>query len=244
MRKALIVIYSNEVRIELEKLLKRDYTVIACSDSLAALDVLQTCEPDVLVLDLELPVLDGLSLLSTAGSNIPKCTIALTTSPSNYVVHSAIELGAAFVALKPFSIQSIAQHIYRLCHNQSLVESRRYDPQAIVSRYLIELGIPQELDGFKQLKAGIPLFAQDPSQKMLTELFPKIAELTGYNSPSQIERSIRSAIQAGFRRGNRKTWLKYYPLQPDGMFKAPTAKQFIACLAEKLLENWPQRRPA
>lgn len=244
MRNALIVIHSEDVRIELEKMLKKNCQVIACSDSLIALDILKTSKPDVFVLDLELPVLDGLGLLTAAGSDVPKCTIALTSSPSNYVVQTAIELGAAFVALKPCSIQSITQHINRLCQNQSLLESQRYDPQAITAKYLIELGIPQELDGFNQLKTGIPLFAQDPSQKMLTELFPKIAELTGYNSPSQIERSIRSAIRAGLRRGNRKVWLKHYPLQPDGTFKAPTAKQFIACLAERLLENWPKKRPA
>lgn len=238
MKQALLVIPSEDMLIQLEELLQNNYQTVSCRDSFTALDILENSKPDILVLDLELPGLDGLSLLEQAGNNVPESVIALSTSPSSFIFQLAHDLGVSHVLLKPCSIRGILTSFNHLVEEKSSKKRNKTDPQSTASRYLIELNIPPNLDGFKQLKAGIPLYAQDSTQRITKELYPKIAALFGCSNPDQVERSIRSAIHYGWSRRDPKKWAKYFPPDADGNMKCPTTKEFIACLAEKLLENW------
>ena len=244
MKQVLLVIPSEDLRIGLEELLQRKFHVTSCTNGVTALQILKTQHTDILVLDLELADLDGLCFLAAAGCDLPKHVLALSTVSTNYIHQTAHDLGVDLLLLKPCSIRSILQHVHGLSRMEYSKTEIEHDPQTITSRYLTELGIPQNLAGFKQLKVGIPLYAQDSDQKETKELFPNISKLIGQYTPTQIERSIRVAIQAGTKRGDPKVWRKYFPVDDNGTIKPPTSKQFIACLAEKLLEEWYYKRPA
>lgn len=238
MKQALIVIPSEDMRVSLEEALQESYKTTSCADSFTALDILDNSKPDILVLDLELPGIDGLSILEHLGDNIPTVTVVMGTSLSSYVYQYVHDLGISNVVLKPCSIRAIMTRVNRLVVQSASKKRNKTDPQATASRYLIELNIPPNLDGFKQLKAGIPLYAQDSTQRITKELYPKIAALFGCSNPNQVERSIRSAIHYGWARRDPKVWAKYFPPDANGNIKCPTTKEFIACLAEKLLETW------
>lgn len=58
----LVVDDDPEVRRILRRLFERDYEVVEAEDGLAAWEILPVCRPAVLVTDIQMPRLDGLSL--------------------------------------------------------------------------------------------------------------------------------------------------------------------------------------
>lgn len=101
-------------------------------------------------------------------------------------------------------------------------------PEAECKRILFELGFPAHLAGYKQLRCGIPKFAQDDQQCLIGELYPYIAQMLNYSDERAVERSIGRAIRYTWKNGNREAWEKYFP----GCKEMPANKRFIATIAE------------
>lgn len=78
-------------------------TVIAsCSNALEAKAVMQAQRVDILFLDINMPILDGISFLKTVQQYKPQ--VIFTTAYKEYAV-DAFDLSAADYLLKPFSLQ-------------------------------------------------------------------------------------------------------------------------------------------
>ena len=95
---------------------------------------------------------------------------------------------------------------------------------------LRELNIPMHLSGYRCLCVAISVFMQDISQSMCNELYPTVAKELGYMDWRAVEFAIRRTIIAAWRHCDPKIWEKYFP----GITKAPTNKQFIATLAQRI----------
>ena len=82
--------------------LEDDFVVLArCADGEEALRVVREHRPDVLVLDLHMPVKDGLAVLRELhGERLPARVVILTASLGTHDVLEAIRLGARGVVLK------------------------------------------------------------------------------------------------------------------------------------------------
>ena len=77
--------------------------------------LLSTCDPDILLLDLKMPVLDGLAALQRlAGQKLKTRVIVLTASEDRDEHTQATELGAAAVVLKRDSTDSLTETIRRV----------------------------------------------------------------------------------------------------------------------------------
>lgn len=57
---------------------------------------------------------------------------------------------------------------------------------------------------------------------------------------AQVERSVRSAIQAAWDNRDEQVWRLYFQAGSDGLIQRPTNAAFITCLADRLGIN---RRP-
>ena len=87
----------------LEQLLRvePDFEVLeTCSTAAAGWDAVKAHEPDVLVLDLNLPDADGLSLLRRLDPNQPPAVVVLTAMQDENVLLDAARLGARGIVLK------------------------------------------------------------------------------------------------------------------------------------------------
>ena len=95
-------------------LTERGYLVKAVGDGLKALAEISTHRPDVVVLDVVLPELDGLRLLKALKGrdetrNIPVLVVTAVSQPSKMI--DAINAGARFYVVKPFDMESVANKI-------------------------------------------------------------------------------------------------------------------------------------
>ena len=87
------------------------YDVRTVGDGLAALDEIERREPDLIVLDIMLPRLDGLEVTRRvrAGSDTP--IIMLTARKSEVDRVAGLEMGADDYVVKPFSAQELVSRV-------------------------------------------------------------------------------------------------------------------------------------
>src|SRR3954465_4594020 len=88
------------------------------------LEMLENVNPDVLVLDIIMPHLDGLAVLGKLREMGKKPTpnvIMLTAFGQEDVTKKAVELGASYFILKPFDIDHLASHIRQVSGQSSSV---------------------------------------------------------------------------------------------------------------------------
>lgn len=98
------------------KLTARGYVVITANDGSAGLERARADHPDLIVLDMMMPIMDGRQVLraiqaDTDLSTIP--VIMLTSRREESDVVGAIERGAADYQLKPFSPDELIARIGR-----------------------------------------------------------------------------------------------------------------------------------
>lgn len=236
MKHILIVDASDTFRSVLTYQLCKEYRVTACADGETALRLLTEHHPDILVLELGLPGKDGLDVLRDAGFFAPRIILATTLFYNPYVQQAAKDLGVGYIMRKPCRTDAIAARIADMVRRAALPQPPDRDPQSIVADHLLRLGFAPGLDGYQQLRIGIPLFAQDPAQRLGKELYPAIAELFGIRDGQAVERSIRAAITKAWETGNRDIWAEYFHLDSGSKKECPVNKDFIARMA-KILEE-------
>lgn len=91
-------------------------TTMARTGSLA-LQALQSCRPSVLVLDRDLPELNGfqvLEMLYPRGEKPPFPVLLLARAPSGEDIQRALRLGVRDVLTKPFSGADVVERVARL----------------------------------------------------------------------------------------------------------------------------------
>lgn len=91
-------------------------SVIEAADGLAALEMIRTCDPDVMLLDWDMPVLDGMEVMRIVRSpgvfprpNIP--IIMLTTRGQRSQVAKALRAGAHEYLVKPTSPKALRDRL-------------------------------------------------------------------------------------------------------------------------------------
>lgn len=97
-----------------------------------------------------------------------------------------------------------------------------------ISPILHELGIPIHRVGYKQLSLAIQLYAQNDSQSLTKELYPRVARTLGYAEWHPVEHSIRLVLLQAWDNRMPYTWERYFPCSR----KCPSNKQFIATIVD------------
>ena len=230
MRKLLIADYNEEFRTALTAALQEQYHVLCCKSGTEALTMLYQEHPDILVLDLMLPELDGLTLLERISAN-GICPMVLAATPifSDYVLNCAQRLGIEYLVRKPCSIEAIASRIRDLSRRLNVPEPKP-DPVSYVSTLLLALGISTKHNGFSYLREAILRMAQNPAQSVTKMLYPEVAHTCGC-SKENVERSIRTALDRAWEKQDPEVWQRYFP----NARQRPSNAVFISRLAEALL---------
>lgn len=234
MQKLLIAEDSPEFSSALAALLQNSYQIQVCHNGPDALAQLRSFLPDVLVLDMMLPGLDGISILSTAVSEgICPMTLLVSRFYSDYAVTAATQLGVGYLLRKPCDLHATATHIRNLTQRIHTPIADFPYPKSQVSALLLTLGIPTKLRGYQYLLEAILLTAGNPGLSITKELYPSVSSIFN-NDSSHIERSVRSAIEKGWLRRDDRIWSVYFSPGPDGVIPKPTNAEFISRLANSL----------
>lgn len=109
----LLIADSNpEFRHALAQALKRCYCVHCCGTGTEALRLLRALRPEILVLDLTIPEVDGLTLLQMAVSEgLRPRVLAITPLVSNYILESADEPGVGYMMRQPCDARLVVRQV-------------------------------------------------------------------------------------------------------------------------------------
>lgn len=217
------------------------------------LQVVEETNPDVLILDIIMPHLDGLAVLERLRDwnkgKLPN-VIMLTAFGQEDVTKKAVELGASYFILKPFDMENLANHIRQVSGKTSMVSrkissntpSYRSQPEqkprnldASITSIIHEIGVPAHIKGYLYLREAISMVYNDIELlgSITKVLYPDIAKK--YNTTaSRVERAIRHAIEVAWSRGNIDSISSLFGYTVSMTKAKPTNSEFIAMVADKL----------
>ncbi len=226
---------SEEFREALAQALQDDFCVKTVDEGNQALQMLESFRPDILVLDLLLPGMDGISLMyRRQGSLSMPAVLATTRFVSPYVVAAAQKLSVHYLMVHPCDLRGTEERIrdlYRSLQPKYVVAP---DSRSVVSNMLLMLNMPTKLRGYQQAREAILLMSKDPTQPVTKEIYPAVAVACDATA-QQVERSIRSAIRAAWDRRDERIWRRFFPCASDGTVIRPTNLEFIQRMADVLL---------
>ncbi|MCL2766501.1 MAG: sporulation transcription factor Spo0A [Peptococcaceae bacterium] len=213
-------------------------------DGMQAIKLIDELKPDVVLLDILMPVLDGIGVLEWFADVAEKPKFIVYTGFSQEdVIYRAIELGVSYIILKPFDHNLLMERIKEFSTpDQFTAVSRKsrtgYDLSNEVSSIMHEIGIPVHIKGYNYLREAIIKACEDRNLlgALTKELYPKIAAQFDTSS-SKVERSIRNAIKLACTRGNYEMIKKIFQYSLIGEEGKPTNGQFISTIADKIISE-------
>lgn len=224
--KILLADPSEVWRDALESQLKDHYEVLQCGDGGEVIPMLLEHRPDLLVLGMELPHIDGLSLLRMIrASGI--CVRILTAAYiySEYDMGVLEEFKVSHMVRKPCTMCAVMSQIYQMLHYE-----QQADNTAEPDPTLLLLGLRMNLSGYDCLRTGIRLMRENPGQSLTKELYPGVAKLCG-GTAQRVERAIRNVIRDAWLRRDDRIWMAYFPFNRNGQIQLPSNGDFITRIA-------------
>lgn len=212
----------EEVTLALTRALQREFRVLCCSSGPEVLELLNRERPALLLMELALPRLDGIGLLRALRDRDPRpLVLVYTAANTNYLIGALGELPVDYLLRKPTPIPTVAERAREMlaAHALSTLEWQASD-------LLMRLGIPEHLQGFRNMVVALSLLAEDPDQFLGKALYLEISRRNRVTYDS-VEKAIRDALRSGWDRGNRALWLQYFP----GATEVPQNKSFLIRMA-------------
>lgn len=113
MRRVLLVDDEPDVLFTMRRILVSDGNeVMVASDGGMAIEVVDTWDPDVVVLDIRMPILDGWYVLAELGNRPKIPRIIVCTANADLNDHArAVELGAETVLVKPYDPEELCRRV-------------------------------------------------------------------------------------------------------------------------------------
>lgn len=235
--------------------LQEDMELIGTAfDGIEALQVVEDTKPNVLILDITMPYLDGIGVLEKlAEFEQPPIVIILTAFEQEAMVQRLITMGASYYMVKPFDAATLIERIRQFAkkHQSSplktiktseepgIYASNRREKtnsqlELEVSKLFHEMGIPAHFRGYAYLRDAIIMAAREVEVlgNITKNLYPRIAEKYR-SSASGVESAIRHTIEIGWERGNSEFIRDFFGAE-NGKNRFPTTASFIAKVADKL----------
>ncbi len=127
LRSVLVVDDEVGARESLKMILKNDYEVFSAKDAEEAFLLVKDRSPDVILLDIILPDLDGLKVLEKVKQNDPDAVVIMITATKTVkTAVEAMKLGAYDYVTKPFDIDELRLIISRSLSTKALEQEVKY----------------------------------------------------------------------------------------------------------------------
>ena len=228
-------------------------------DGTEAYQMILETNPDVVLLDMIMPHVDGLGVLERVNDSKMErkpLFIMLSAVGQDKITQKAISLGAQYYIVKPFEIKLLIKRIRELKFYQPAPIKGNYmtreiktqyidiapedkkneeNLEALVTNVIHEVGVPAHIKGYQYLREAIMMVIGDIDviNQITKQLYPEIAKKYK-TTPSRVERAIRHAIEVAWGRGQQDTVENIFGYTVSAAKGKPTNSEFIAMIADKL----------
>lgn len=247
MRKVNVAIADdNELMLQLlEEIISEDKElelVGKAKDGIEALEIIKDKQPDIMLLDVVMPNLDGLGVLEKVRNDkdikIHPSFLMISAVGKEKITEEAFEMGADYYIMKPFDQENIIKQIKKAKirkDNDSGRNATRKSLETEVTNIIHEVGVPAHIKGYQYLRDAIIMSVND--MEMLNSitkiLYPTIAKKYQTTS-SRVERAIRHAIEVAWSRGKMDTIDTLFGYTINTGKGKPTNSEFIALITDKI----------
>jgi two-component system response regulator (stage 0 sporulation protein A) len=229
--------------------------VDVASNGKEALDKIIKYQPDVVLLDIIMPELDGLGVMERLIEKRPEKTpkIVLQSAISQeFAIKEALELGAYCFMLKPYELPILADRIRSAYSDPSAVLNNFVSPlygsdinvsktneildaEIEVTNLMHKVGIPANISGHQYLREAILMVVEDRGliTGITKELYPDVAKKYK-TTAAKVERAIRHAIEVCWLRGRIDVLENTFGYTINPERGKPTNSEFIAMVADKI----------
>lgn len=219
------------------------------SDGCECLEKIVALEPDVVIMDVILPHMDGIEVLKKAARECNKLPIFIVISylVNVNITQEVMNLGASYYIRKPFDLSLLPDRIRQL---KGMMRSPMIQPtyavyerpqeeeediETKVTRVIHEIGVPAHIKGYQYLREAIIMTTKNMEIiNSITKLvYPVVAKK--YNTTSsRVERAIRHAIEVAWDRGDIDVIEGIFGHTVQTYKGKPTNSEFIALIADKI----------
>ncbi|NLC66240.1 MAG: sporulation transcription factor Spo0A [Clostridium sp.] len=228
-------------------------------DGIETLDIIEKLAPEVLILDIIMPKLDGISVLERLKSKEKDTkTIVYSAISNKNIINAALSLGADYYVIRETNnlvdeVRGLVTKIKILTSNATLISENFgmesfYEVKGTVKSknelvqeisYLLQkAGIPPHVKGYQYLRMCIyeAMVNMEILSAITKELYPKVAERYS-TTPSGVERAIRHSLEIAWGKGTVLEMFKEENISYNSSSKKPTNKEFILLISEKMRLN-------
>ncbi len=210
------------------------------------IDEILNLKPDLVITGMFLKGTDGCGVIHAVKKSWAEAKFLVTGNANDALIEKAMEAGAMYYLVKPFSIATAMERIRELLQDKPLMEKepsvtkrKPITNEEKISEIFIAIGIPPHIKGYSYLREGIKMTVEYPYiiNSVTKELYPSIAQKFS-TTPSKVERAIRHAIEVAWNRGRIEAINAIFGSRIYLGAEKPTNSEFIALVADKLiLEN-------
>ena len=226
---------------------QRDIIVTGIAkDGIEALDLIQEKEPDLVILDIIMPHLDGLGVLEKLNNmNLKKMprVIILSAVGQDKITQKAIKLGADYYVVKPFDMITLVDRVRDLLKEEEEIKTEymvAYGNKSLplevrVTQMIHDVGVPAHIKGYQYIREAIMLAVNNEEilNSVTKSLYPTLSEKFS-TTPSRVERAIRHAIEVAWNRGQIEMHEKIFGYTVNSNKGKPTNSEFIAMIADRI----------
>ena len=246
----------NEKIVEqLSRILSQDEDIIIvgrANDGVEAYEVIKEKKPDIVLLDIIMPKLDGLTLMEKINQeqNVEKRPqfIIISAIGQESITENAFGLGAKFYIMKPFEEEVVLNRVRNMRGKEVLkgqekqvkiseqkIRKEDRDLEADVTEIIHEIGVPAHIKGYQYLRDAIMMSVNDIEMlnSITKVLYPSIAK-KNQTTASRVERAIRHAIEVAWSRGRVDTIDELFGYTVNNKKGKPTNSEFIALISDKI----------
>lgn len=215
------------------------------------INIIKNTSPDVVLLDIIMPQLDGISVMQRIREDktcVSPAFIVISAVGMEDVTEDAFDKGAAYYIMKPFDNEMLINRIKYVgkVHNAPIennrnivikdtVNHKKYVLENEITGMIHEIGVPAHIKGYQYLRESITLAVNDPDiiNSITKILYPTIAKRFE-TTPSRVERAIRHAIEVAWNRGNPDVLNNLFGYTISNGKGKPTNSEFIALIADNI----------
>lgn len=239
--KVLLADASEEFRRLLQEAIERtdEFAVIgSVGDGAEALRLAEEQSPDLILMDIVLPGLDGMTLLRRLPEKDRPKVIFLSALYSDKTVSEAMRAGAYYFVSKPCEVNALLDRMRLAVAPAAAAAPTDHSAELKnrVTNIIHEIGVPAHIKGYQYLREAIIITMEDMDviNAVTKVLYPEVAKRFG-TTASRVERAIRHAIEVAWDRGDLETLQRFFGYTVSNTKGKPTNSEFIAMIADKLL---------
>lgn len=216
------------------------FDVEMCFDGATAINECVRSKPQVMVLDLVMPGVDGLDVLNALDEKNLNVSVIATSLPiGDEFITGALRAGAKYYMTKPVNVNALKNRILDLfAEKPKKVAASPVDHSLDerLSNIFISVGIPAHIKGYQYLREAIKIAIEKPDiiNGITKRLYPEVAEKFD-TSASKVERAIRHAIEVAWNKGKIENINHLFGIKVYTSNEKPTNGEFIALIADKMI---------